>query len=122
MLEGSSVVASSRGAFILTFPVVGQCNLVMKEENVKGIVELIKLSTGSDLSYIALPQDLWSKLAKEYVNIYRSNAISGKNEYIKLTKIPCPGLNIGKEKKKVEHDNKYKDLEDLFGEDFIKVK
>ena len=122
MLEGSSVVASSRGAFILTFPVVGQCNLVMKEENVKGIVELIKLSTGSDLSYIALPQDLWSKLAKEYENIYRSNAISGKNEYIKLTKIPCPGLNIGKEKKKVEHDNKYKDLEDLFGEDFIKVK
>ena len=122
MLEGSSVVASSRGAFILTFPVVGQCNLVMKEENVKGIVELIKLSTGNDLSYIALPQDLWSKLAKEYVNIYRSNAVSGKNEYIKLTKIPCPGLNIGKEKKKVEHDNKYKDLEDLFGEDFIKVK
>lgn len=122
MLDGSVIRASSRGAFIVTFEVVGQCNLVMKEENVKGIKELISKITGFDLNYIAIPQNLWNTLSTEYVGIYKSNIKINKMEYIHLTPVPCPGLVTGKNKVNIEHDNKYKDLEDLFGEDFIKIK
>ena len=122
MLDGSIIRASSRGAFILTFDVVGQCNLVMKEENAKGIKELVQKITGYDLSFIAIPQNLWDALSNEYVGIYKTNAKNNKMEYISLTPIPCPGLITEKSKKPIEHDNKYKDLEDLFGEDFIKIK
>ena len=122
MIEGSTICASSKGAFIMSFPVVGQCNLVMKEENMKGITELIEATTGFKLSYIAIPASLWSKLSQEYVEIYRANHKEGRMKYINLTPVPCPGLNIGKDSKQIDHSNKYKDLEDLFGEDFIKIK
>lgn len=122
MLDGSVIRASSRGAFILTFEVVGQCNLVMKEENIKGIKEMVQKITGYDLDYIAIPQNLWDTLSNEYVGIYKANAKNNKMEYISLTPTPCPGLITGKTNKPIEHDNKYKDLEDLFGEDFIKIK
>ena len=94
----------------------------MKEENVKGIKELISKITGFDLNYIAIPQNLWNTLSTEYVGIYKSNIKINKMEYIHLTPVPCPGLVTGKNKVNIEHDNKYKDLEDLFGEDFIKIK
>ena len=116
LLEGGDIVASSRAAFILSFNEVGHCNLIMKEENVKGVKELIKEHTGYDLSFMALPRDLFKKLSDEFVLKYRDNYQKGVKEYINLTFVKYPGLKINSQIEVKEVDDKYKDLEDLFGD------
>jgi len=114
LLDGVTISASSREAMILVFNEVGHCNLIMKEENIEGVKEFFQRYLNLYISFMAIPFDYWNKVSTEFVTKFKANKERNLNNYITLSEIECPGLNINTKDTKKEKEDKFKDLEDIF--------
>lgn len=120
ILETGKVVASSIENIIITFPSGAICNQLMTPSNKEIAQQLISNHFERDMDYIALPEDVFSDLAKEFMELWNQ----GKRN-IKLTKISCDELkDVSKESSEDNNNHQPKvvsDAIDLFG-DAVKVK
>jgi DNA polymerase III subunit gamma/tau len=120
ILETGKVVASSIENIIITFPSGAICNQLMTPTNKEIAQQLISNHFERDMDYIALPEDVFSDLAKEFIELWSQ----GKRN-IKLTKISCEELkDVSKESSEDNNNHQPKvvsDAIDLFG-DAVKVK
>jgi len=120
ILEAGKVTASSIEKIIITFPSVSICNKLMVPGNIEIVKSVLKNNYHRDIEYIALPDNIFEDIAKEFTSLWRQ----GKRQ-IKLSKIKCEGLkNVSQDKKIVEENIQptiVKDALDLFG-DIVKIK
>jgi len=120
ILEAGKVTASSIEKIIITFPSASICNKLMAPANIEIVKNVLRNSYNRDIEYVALPDNIFEDIAKEFTSLWRQ----GKRQ-IKLSKIKCEGLkNVSQDKKIVEEDIQpkiVKDALDLFG-DIVKIK
>jgi DNA polymerase-3 subunit gamma/tau len=121
VLEMGQVVASSYDRIIITFPSVSICNRIMSPNNKDISNELLGLAFNREIDFIALPEDVFKKIAKEFIDLWNQD----RGQYVKLSKIKCEGLeNVSKKVEEIETDTQPKiitDAKNLFG-DIVKVK
>ena len=120
ILEAGKVTASSIEKIIITFPSASICNKLMAPGNVEIVKSVLKNSYKRDIEFIALPDNIFEDIAKEFTSLWRQ----GKRQ-IKLSKIKCEGLKNVSQDKIIVEDNIQpkivKDALDLFG-DIVKIK
>ena len=120
ILEAGKVTASSIEKIIITFPSASICNKLMAPANIEIVKNVLRNSYNRDIEYVALPDNIFEDIAKEFTSLWRQ----GKRQ-IKLSKIKCEGLkNVSQDIKIVEEDIQpkiVKDALDLFG-DIVKIK
>jgi hypothetical protein len=120
ILEAGKVTASSIEKIIITFPSASICNKLMVPGNIEIVKSVLKNNYHRDIEYIALPDNIFEDIAKEFTSLWRQ----GKRQ-IKLSEIKCEGLkNVSQDKKIVEENIQptiVKDALDLFG-DIVKIK
>ena len=120
ILEAGKVTASSIEKIIITFPSASICNKLMAPANIEIVKNVLRNSYNRDIEYVALPDNIFEDIAKEFTSLWRQ----GKRQ-IKSSKIKCEGLkNVSQDIKIVEEDIQpkiVKDALDLFG-DIVKIK
>lgn len=120
ILETGKVVASSINNIIITFSSPEICNQIMMPNNKEITKELLKKHYQRELDFIALPEDIFDDLAKEFITLWNQ----GKRN-IKLSKIECEDLKDVSNEEHLEQENKkpkvVSDAIDLFG-DIVTVK
>ncbi len=119
LLSGSKIEASTRNEFIISFQSVGQCNLVMKEENKKNISKFIFKFTGAKLNFLALTQSTFSEITNDFIAKYRTNKQANIAEPISLEPKACPGLRINFKPVIERDEDKYKDIQNALGDLFV---
>ncbi|MBI9010284.1 MAG: DNA polymerase III subunit gamma/tau [Tenericutes bacterium] len=120
ILEAGKIAASSINKIIITFPSASICNKLMAPNNTEIVKKVLKNNYNREIDFIALPENIFEDIAKEFTSLWRQ----GKRQ-IKLSKIECEGLkNVSQEVKETEEDTQpkiVKDALDLFG-DIVKIK
>lgn len=112
--SSGSIVAAWEHNFLITFPTVEMVNRLMRSDVRKKIGRILKDIFNKEVSYIALPTDLWNIKRKEY---FEQSAIGNAP---KLSKIEFEGLILVEEK--AEEPDIVKEAVDIFGEDMINLK
>jgi DNA polymerase-3 subunit gamma/tau len=120
ILEAGRIVASSIEKIIITFPSASICNKLMSTPNKQIVKQVLKNNYNRDIDYIALPDNIFEDIAKEFTSLWRSG-----ERQIKLSRIKCEGLkNVSQDQEIIEEDIQpkiVKDALDLFG-DIVKIK
>lgn len=115
LLEDCEIAASCTSSMVITFKEVGSCNLIMKLDNKKAVLEILKNYYKLDLDFIAIPANLWETLSTDFVKQYRTNIKNKNKDFIHLEYVPYPGLKISESDIKSENDEEFKDFLTGFG-------
>jgi hypothetical protein len=119
ILEAGKVAASSVDKIIITFPSASICNKLMTPANIEVVENILRNNYKRNIKYIALPDNVFEDIVKEFTTLWRE----GKRQ-IKLSKIKCEGLkNVFQKEKTSDEDIQpkiVKDAIDLFG-DIVKI-
>lgn len=120
LLSSGTLVASSVGKIIITFPTAGVCNRLMKPSAKSLGKEVLKNAFKRDMDYIALPTEVFQNISNEFITAWKQ----GKKN-IKLSPIVCPDLKDvsqeAEEKTGTAEQKVVSDAINLFG-DLVKVK
>ena len=112
--SNGNIVAAWENSFLISYESVDVVNKIMRSDIKKKLGRLLKNVYSKDISYIALPVELWNMKRKEY---FDQSAIG--NSPI-LSDIEFKGLILVEEK--VEEPDIVKEAMDIFGEDMINLK
>lgn len=122
MITKGNLVATNGTMIIVAYDSYPMCNHVMKPSVKAHLIEVLEDYYGRKMMFMALPEDLWEVISKEFITKYRSR--DNEDEFIQLTPINHPRLIEKHEEKEdyqdVESDS-LKEAKDLFG-DIVKVK
>ncbi len=112
--SNGNIVAAWENSFLISYESVDVVNKIMRSDVKKKLGRLLKNVYSKDISYIALPVELWNMIRKEY---FDQSAIG--NSPI-LSDIEFEGLTLVEEK--AEEPDIVKEAMDIFGEDMINLK
>jgi len=87
IMEVEKIVASSVDSIIISFPSVTICNQLMTPSSKVIAKDLLKNLYSREMDFIALPEDVFEDITKEFIELWKKG-----NKYIKLSKITCEGL------------------------------
>ncbi len=122
MITKGNLVATNGSMIIVSYDSYPMCNHVMKPSLKARLIELLEDYYGRKMMFMALPEDLWEVISKEFIGKYRNR--QDDNEFIRLTPIDHPRL-VEKEDEKEDYQDveseSVKEAKDLFG-DIVKVK
>ncbi len=121
ILQIGTIVASSFNNIIITFPSASICNQLMNPKNKEISKTIISRHYNREIDFIALPEDIFNDLAKEFMELWNK----GKRQ-IKLTKINSNELKHMSIEDDALNTNNIQpkvvtDAIDLFG-DIVKIK
>jgi len=87
IMEVGKIVASSVDSIIISFPSATICNQLMTPSSKVIAKDLLKNLYSREMDFIALPEDVFEDITKEFIELWKKG-----NKYIKLSKITCEGL------------------------------
>ncbi|OQX93684.1 MAG: hypothetical protein B6I17_01930 [Tenericutes bacterium 4572_104] len=121
ILQIGTIVASSYKNIIIAFPSASICNQLMTPKNKEISKTIISRHYNREIDFIALPEDIFNDLAKEFMELWNK----GKRQ-IKLTKINSDELKHMSIEDNTLNTNNIQpkvvtDAIDLFG-DIVKIK
>ena len=116
--EGKVVVVGNK-EFIIVFPNVSLCNIVMRRKFKDVAIRLLYNLLGDTYDYAALPIDVWTSKSREYKEQYQIGI-----RYPVLKPLNVPGLEIssGAVEYKSKNDQTIEKTIELFGKENIVIK
>jgi len=122
MITDGKLVATNGTMIIVTYGSPAVCNRLMKPQVKSKIVSILESFFDRKMMFMALPEEVWNKISKEFIEKFRKKDAS--DAPIKLTPIDHPRLveipDTEDNYDDVTHDS-VKEAKDLFG-DVVKVK
>lgn len=115
-LQTGMVAVVGNKEFIIAFPNVGLCNIVMRPKFKTSAVRVLYNLLGETYNYVALPTDAWSKVSSEYKGQYQMG-----NKYPTLKPLNIPGLEVIKDEYETDTEKIINRTLKLFGEGNVKI-
>ena len=115
-LQTGMVAVVGNKEFIIAFPNVGLCNIVMRPKFKTAAVRVLYNLLGETYNYVALPTDAWSKVSSEYKGQYQMG-----NKYPTLKPLNIPGLEVIKDEYETDTEKIINRTLRLFGEGNVKI-
>ncbi len=122
MITDGKLVATNGTMIIVTYETPAVCNRLMKPQIKSQLLGILEKFYDRSMMFLALPEDLWSQIQKEFVEKFRKK--KDPKEKIKLSPIEHPRLiEIPDTKDNYDdlENQSVKEAQDLFG-DIVKVK
>ena len=115
--EGKVAVVGSK-EFIIVFPNVSLCNIVMRRKFKDVAIRILYNLLGDTYDYAALPIDVWTSKSREYKEQYQIGI-----KYPTLRPLNVPGLEIASEKMEFisKNDKTINKTLELFGKDNVEI-
>ena len=115
--EGKVAVVGSK-EFIIVFPNVSLCNIVMRRKFKDVAIRILYNLLGDTYDYAALPIDVWTSKSREYKEQYQIGI-----KYPTLRPLNVPGLEIASEKIEFisKNDKTINKTLELFGKDNVEI-
>lgn len=117
MITEGTLVATNGSMIIVSYDTATICNRLMKPEVKRKIIEVLEDYYGRKIMFMALPNDVWEQVSREFVKKFRSQDKS-LDSFIKLTPIDHPRLvEIPQDEDPLEdvESDSLKEAKDLFG-------
>lgn len=114
-LSCGKLVANGEKKLLLVYPNAQLCNHLMTPANHEKAVDILKITFGEELDFMALPEDTWQEKRTEYHNQYHIGIMCPS-----LSPINNPQLHIVSvkaEKKLTDREIKLLNGKDFFGEE-----
>ncbi len=123
MITDGNLVATNGVMVIVTYESAVVCNRLMKPQVKSHIVDILEAYFERPIMFLALPQEIWEGISKEFIKKFRSR--KKDDEFIRLSPIEHPRLveipDTDENYDDVASDST-KEAKDLFGEEIVKVK
>ena len=116
VLQAGMVAVVGNKQFIISFPDVRLCNMVMRSNFKEVAVRILYNLLGDKYNYIALPNDAWSKVSAEYKGQYQIGI-----KYPTLTPLKIVGLEVIEEEYESDTQKAINKTLKMFGQDNVKI-
>jgi len=115
-LQTGMVAVVGNKEFVIAFPNVGLCNIVMRPKFKTAAIRVLYNLLGETYNYVALPNDVWSRLSADYKGQYQMGI-----KYPTLRPLNIPGLEVIKDEYETDTEKIINKTLKLFGEENVKI-
>ena len=115
-LQSGMVAVVGNKEFIISFPNVALCNMVMRSKFKEVAIRVLYNLLGESYNYIALPNDAWSRVSAEYKGQYQMGT-----KYPTLSPLNIPGLEIIADEYESENERAINRTLRMFGQNNVKI-
>lgn len=115
-LQSGKVAVVGNKEFIIVFPSVNLCNIVMRPRFKDVAIRILYNLLGDKYNYIALPIDVWTSKSVEYKQQYQIGI-----KFPTLTPLNVPGLEVIEEEYETDTDKVINRTLKMFGKDNVEI-